>query len=69
MKSYLCTIVGLICIFSVLTQDPLLQWPLNENYFDSICGNPVYTEAVSGKALVFDGYATQIIHKTTKQNF
>ena len=68
MKTHLCTIVCLLCIFSVTAQKPLLQWPLNGNCSDSIYGNPVFTEGVSGKSLVFDGYATQIIHKTNKQN-
>lgn len=58
----------MLCILSIQAQKPLLQWSFNEIGSDSIYGNTIYTEGVSGKALVFDGYGTQIIHHTNNQN-
>ena len=58
----------MLCNFNVWAQKPILQWSFNENCSDSIYGNAIYTEGVSAKALVFDGYTTQIVHKGNKQN-
>jgi hypothetical protein len=68
MKTHFFIIAFLLCIVGVQAQKPILQWSFNDIGSDSIFGNTVYTEGVAGKALVFDGYTSQINHKTNHQN-
>ena len=68
MKTHLYIIAFLLCILSAQAQKPLLQWTFDEVGSDSILGNTIITEGVSGKALIFDGYNTEITHKTHNQN-
>ncbi len=67
MKTHLYIIAFLLCILSAQAQKPLLQWTFDEVSSDSILGNTIITEGVSGKALIFDGYNTEITHKTHNQ--
>jgi hypothetical protein len=68
MKNYFLPIVLLLCMFTVQAQKPVLQWSFDEAISDSIPGNSIYHDGISGKALVFDGYETEIVHKCNGQN-
>jgi len=69
------SILLLLLIFNIYTQaqNPVLQWnfdnaKLNDNS-DSTHGYQNYVSGISGKALVFDGYQTEVIHKKGKLIF
>ncbi len=68
MKTNFFLTIFFFYVINLQAQKPLLQWSFNEEGSDSIVGNICYTEGVSGKALIFDGYTSEIIHKTHGRN-
>ncbi|MEN8173595.1 MAG: LamG domain-containing protein, partial [Chloroflexota bacterium] len=64
MKTYFYTVALTLGVLSAQAQEPVLQWTFNDACSDSIHGDATYAGGVSGKALVFDGYHTEVVHKT-----
>ena len=60
--------IGLLLVgFNSVAQTPVLSWSFDSPGFpaksDSVTGTLSYEEGVTGKALIFDGYHTELIRK------
>ena len=71
IKSFFCALVLLLGFHFSMAQTPLFQWSFDNpeiiHKTDSTSGIITLKEGVSGKALEFDGYSTEVIRKTPSQ--
>jgi len=70
-KNFLFALVLLSGFHLSMAQTPIIQWSFDSQESiqktDSTSGNLTLKEGVSGKALEFDGYSTEVIRKATEQ--
>ena len=69
-KGFLCLLVLLLWSHVLMAQTPIIQWSFDSqesiHKTDSTAGIVTLKEGVSGKALEFDGYSTEVIRKVPK---
>jgi len=72
-KSILCALVFLTGIHFSMAQTPLYQWYFNNqeslSKSDSVAGSLSFKDGISGNALMFDGYTTEVVRKTKPGDF
>jgi hypothetical protein len=65
MQKYSVIFVLMLNLMIAQAQKPIQQWSFNARaQVDSLIGELNYVDGVQGKALVFDGYSTEIFRKT-----
>jgi len=68
MKKLSFLLILTLNVIVAAAQKPILQWTFDAPDFssklDSVEGELIFKEGVSGKTLVFDGYNTDIIRKS-----
>jgi len=71
MKSFFCALILLFGFYFSMAQTPIIHWSFDSlesiHKTDSTSGIMTLKEGVSGKALEFDGYSTEVIRKDPVQ--
>ncbi len=73
IKSLFVLLLFLVLHLGSTGQTPVLKWSFDSEDTitnnDSVAGTLSFAEGISGKAIIFDGYSTEVVRKTKPSDF